>query len=439
MTITAQVLFGKPQQEIASLLRDRLSRCNQAWLVAGFITVEGVAAIEQPLRANPGKLAQLVVGAATWRAFDALDQLRTAGVAASALYVHLGHTRATGPSATHRFYRYHPMLHSKVYLMEMPDGTSAAFIGSHNLTGFALLGLNGEAGVLLEGPSNDAQFAAIRQHIADAVAQAIPYDPTMKDAYAWWTTQFMEGMRDKTRDTPDPDEAENKRTVVVLAARASSPLPKDGDIIYFELPSALRGSIRTLDTEVHIYLFSALPPSPGAALADLGNATKSLWCTTQGLESDGGGAELDADWFVDDRRQPELKPTNRPFRPQPSLGMEQVRVRVRNAVFGKFEYLFDHGRRSWVPEFDHDEVLSLPQETRGILTPLNLIPPEDQPWQRVRGLVPEEAESSGGSEGYKQALAETSPESGAYVLFSLRRRSDRSRHGDQQKRRRRPR
>ena len=436
MTVTARVLFGSPQHEIASMLCDYLSRCSRAWLVAGFMTVEGVAAIDRPLRANPGKLARLVVGAATWRAFDALDKILTTGVAQSALHVHLGHTRATTSGATHRFYRYHPMLHSKIYLMEMADGTSAAFIGSHNLTGFALLGLNGEAGVLLEGPSHEAQFTAIRQHISDAVAQAIPYDPAMKDAYAWWTTQFMEGMRDKTRDIPDPDDAENKRTVVVIAARASSPLPKEGNIVYFELPSALRGSIRTLDTEVHIYLFATLPSSPAAALADLCNATKSLWCTTQGLESDGGGAELDADWFIDDRRQPKLKPTKRPFRPQPSPGMEQVRVRVRNAVFGKFEYLFDHGRRSWVPELDHDEVLSLSPDTRGILTPLNLIPPEDQPWQRVRGLIPEEIE---GSDAYKQALQETSPESGAYVLFSLRRRSDRSRHGDQQRRRKKPR
>ena len=27
MTVTVQVLFGRPQREIASLLRDRLSRC----------------------------------------------------------------------------------------------------------------------------------------------------------------------------------------------------------------------------------------------------------------------------------------------------------------------------------------------------------------------------------------------------------------------------
>lgn len=141
MTVTAQVLFGQPQHEIASLLRNRLSRCNRASLVAGFMTVEGIEAVAPALRAQPGKLAHLVVGAATWRAFDALDQLRSAGVAPSALHVHLGHSRATTAGATYRFYRYHPMLHSKTYLMEMPDGTSAAFIGSHNLTGFALLGL----------------------------------------------------------------------------------------------------------------------------------------------------------------------------------------------------------------------------------------------------------------------------------------------------------
>jgi hypothetical protein len=435
MTVAARVLFDLPQYEIASLLRDCLDRCNRASLVAGFVTVEGMAAIEQPLLASPGKLANLVVGAATWRAFAALDGLRAAGVASTALHVHLGHSRATAPSAKYRFYRYHPMLHSKVYLMDMANGTSAAFIGSHNLTGFALLGLNGEASVLLEGPSNDPQFVAIRGHIAEAVKQATPYDPAMKDAYAWWTTQFVEGLLHKTRDTPSPDDAESRKTVVVIAAlSASSPTPTEGQIIYFEVPSALRGSIRSLKTEVHIYLFATLPSSPAAALMSLGTA-KSLWCTTEGLEAAGrdaagrnvpGAAELDADWYIDDRRQPELKLTTRPFRPHPLQGMEQVRVRVRGKVFGKFEYLFDLGRSSWLPEFDAADKLELPQAAQAMLVPLELIPREDQPWQRVRRLVPQEPdpeEPEEKKEKYRQALKETSPESGAYVLFSLRRRS----------------
>ena len=65
------------------------------------------------------------------------------------------------------------MLHSKVCLMEMENSRSSAFIGSHNLTGFALMGLNGEAGVLLEGPSSSAEFDDIRNHIATAVRQAV--------------------------------------------------------------------------------------------------------------------------------------------------------------------------------------------------------------------------------------------------------------------------
>jgi hypothetical protein len=45
-----------------------------------------------------------------------------------------------------QYARYHPMLHSKVYFFELAGGTSTAFVGSHNLTRFALYGLNGEAG-----------------------------------------------------------------------------------------------------------------------------------------------------------------------------------------------------------------------------------------------------------------------------------------------------
>jgi hypothetical protein len=78
---------------------------------------------------------------------------------------------------------------------EMPDGSATALVGSHNLTGFALRGLNGEAGVLLEGAASDAAFADIRQHIAESFLQAAPYDPTLKEAYAWWTREYFEGLR----------------------------------------------------------------------------------------------------------------------------------------------------------------------------------------------------------------------------------------------------
>lgn len=420
MTVSVQVLFGRPQQEIASLLRDRLSRCASASLVAGFMTVEGIEAIAAPLRAQPGKLAQLVVGAGTWRAFDALDTLLAAGVSPSALHVHLGHSRPTGARAAYPFLRYHPMLHSKVYLMNMGNGTAAAFVGSHNLTGFALLGLNGEAGVLLEGEADAPEFVALRRHVAEAVRQAVPYDPAMKDAYSWWTTQFLDGLRAKANDIPDPDDAEKKRTIVVIAARGTAPLPQMGDVIYFEIPAALGSTIQSLRAEVHIYIFPTVPPSPAAALSNLASATESLWCTIEGLEMGGGGVELEANWHIDKRHHPDIKKTRRPFRPTPLAGMQQVRVKVAGPVFGNFVYLFDRGRTDWVPIFDEETTIEAPEQARAMLVSLDLIPREDQQWQRVSALVPAGPEEP---TGFQIALQESAPESGSFILFSLRRRS----------------
>jgi hypothetical protein len=80
ITVTAQVLFDRPQHEIASLLRALITRCAKTSLVAGVMRVERIEAIAAPLRMNPSKLAHHVVGAGTWRAFDALDRLLAAGV-----------------------------------------------------------------------------------------------------------------------------------------------------------------------------------------------------------------------------------------------------------------------------------------------------------------------------------------------------------------------
>ena len=65
LTIAGPVLVDRPQQEITLFLRDRLDRCCSASLVAGFITVEGIEAISEPICSRPTKVVQLVVGAGT--------------------------------------------------------------------------------------------------------------------------------------------------------------------------------------------------------------------------------------------------------------------------------------------------------------------------------------------------------------------------------------
>jgi hypothetical protein len=87
------------------------------------------------------------------------------------------------------------MLHSKIYYMELPGDLACCFIGSHNLTSFALLGFNGEASVMLQGPKNSPEFDSVRSHIQTARSQAIQYSSDMKDAYAWWMREFLDGLR----------------------------------------------------------------------------------------------------------------------------------------------------------------------------------------------------------------------------------------------------
>jgi hypothetical protein len=72
----------------------------------------------------------------------------------------------------------------------------------------------------------------------------------MKEAYAWWSTQFIDGLRAKFNDQPRDDEG--KRTIVILAVQVEGTLPQPNEIIYFEIPEAL-GRIQSFKAEVHIF------------------------------------------------------------------------------------------------------------------------------------------------------------------------------------------
>lgn len=398
--------------QLAPELTKAYQDCQSAHLVAGFMTVEGIDALLGPMRAKPDKLSTMVVGAATWRALDAYDQLLAAGASPAALKVHLGHTRPTGSTAKYSFYRYHPMLHSKVYLFDKTGGRSVAFIGSHNLTGFALNGLNGEAAVKLEGPSDHPSMADIRQHIESASAEAIAYDPGQRDAYAWWSLQFAEGLKDKFRDTPSEDEI--KRTIVIVAEASST--PRKNSKIYFEIPEAI-GQIRSLRAEVHLFLFDQLPPTPQAALASLSSARASVWCKIIGIEDDQGGKELKAEWYIDPATS-QLRRAPSPFRPTARPGMQQVRAQAYWPVKDDYEYFFDAGRFVFEPTFG-EEAIEYPQDRVASLAALDLVPPEHKPWFPVIGLKRKVEDLD---ENFMAAVKMLSPESGSFMMMSLRRR-----------------
>lgn len=421
MALTTTVLFDSPQQEIATTIRREIALADKIWIVVGFATVEGIKAIEQPLAVNVDSLQAFLVGAATFKAFEALDQLLAQGLPPDRLHVHLGRSRPS--NGRHAFYRYHPMLHSKIYYMERTDGSAVAFIGSHNATGFALHGLNGEAAVMLLGPQSDPQFEVIRTHIHRALEESSAYSPAMKEAYAWWTHEFFEGLSDKANDLPR--DGESKNTIVILC-QLDSRLPKKNDIIYLELPQAL-GKVQSLRAEVHLFAFERLPADPYVALSSLAEAKGSYWCKILGIETDRGGRELTAHFAVLDHMNPMLSIASQPFRPSPSPGMDQVRVQVCNDVWEQFEYLFSKGKRQWWPIYAEDKAVQVQSEAANALVKLDLIPQEHLPWFLVIGLSGETPVGAGtdalpeSKRRYMLALESMTPERGSFVLLSLRR------------------
>jgi hypothetical protein len=98
--------------------------------------------------------------------------------------------------------------------------------------------------------------------------------------------------------------------------------------------------------------------------------------------------------------------------------MLQVRVKVWNHVFTRYEYLFEEEKAQWEPVFGADAVCA-GQEDEGLLRSLGLVPPEDREWFPVTGLQPA---PTTGSVAYRRALRETSPDSGSFILLSPRRR-----------------
>lgn len=400
MSVIATFLRPQPQKEIALAIRAGLAGCKTAQIVSGFATPDGLKALQA--EAFSHKIANFVLGAGTFKAFEALDGLISSGLPSGSARVHLGHTRPSG-TRKHPFSRYRPMLHSKIYFFEMPDGTATAFVGSHNLTGFALRGLNGEAGIMLKGPSSDPVFDDIRSHISESYRQAVPYDASLKEAYARWLRDYLEQLGIDATDMPREDE--KRQTVVLFAKEPFGRTPAVGERIYFELDQRIT-SVNTISTEVHLHLFARLPANPAEALARSGSSDAALLCKVEAIDSGSGSAEIKADWYVDDPSVPELKRTIQPFRPLLTPGKQQVRAEVTERIGNNFDYLFDSGRGNWKPILGNETVVDEETADR---------------WTSVSGLS-ETPPLQGDALLMIDNVREISPSSGSFVLFSRRRR-----------------
>jgi len=421
MPITTTVLFDTPQHEVASKIVQLLNSSTEVSIVAGFLTEEGTALIADPIRRKPNVLRNLIVGAGTLRALEALDELIKLGVHQDRMHVHLGYSRHSSGKRS-SFIQYHPMLHSKVYYFERENALASAIIGSHNVTGFALSGQNGEASVLLEGNRNEQAFADIRNHIDQSVQSSIPYNPLMKEAYSWWARQFAEGLQYKIyHEGGNRGEIENRKTIVVFSVPYNqSDMPRSGETIYLEVPEAFK-ILSSLNDPVHFYILPKLPSSPQEAVRHAPNCKVAYNASVIGTNMDRRVEEGKADWLIPDVRNPTFKRAPSPFKPAPHQDMIQVFLRLNESLQARYEYLFQYEKNKWEPVFDENKKIEVSPEHAKIFTNLKLIPPEHIPWMRVVDLHPVETDTKFSNE-WKKAIKETAPEAGIYALYSRSRK-----------------
>jgi len=144
---------------------------------------------------------------------------------------------------------------------------------------------------------------------------------------------------------------------------------------------------------------------------------------------------LKADWFIEEEFKPYLQQARTPFRPKPKPGMQQVRVRLKSREFN-FEYLFGKASLSWVPVLNTQKKLNYEPAFAKVVEGLQPVQPETREWHLVSNLVPEEEiEKIENTQNqiafnkqeilvsqYQIALKAMEPESGAFILFSTKRR-----------------
>ncbi len=101
--------------------------------------------------------------------------------------------------------------------------------------------------------------------------------------------------------------------------------------------------------------------------------------------------------------------------------MQQVRAEVKSAAIGPFEYYFDRPRVAWDPVLSSEEgILPAPINVQpGVEPDVPQLGYDGPSWSLVTGLKPRADLSP---EKDQAALRLVAPESGSFLLVSLRRR-----------------
>src|SRR5205814_10367232 len=170
-----------------------------------------------------------------------------------------------------------------------------------------------------------------------------------------------------------------------------------------------------------LFLFDTLPETPWQALEGALSAESRYTCITLGAENKQGNKELMAHWRIDGTPRPILiRVPSAIYRPTPPAWMQQVRAKIQAPSVQPFEYLFERESVAWDPEFAPDGEMDLPSGRleKAALDEAGGGYRTVRSWKLVRGLT---RRLGSALEKDDAALKLAAPESGSFILVSLRR------------------
>ncbi len=178
--LAVEFLPPLPEQQISARLLDLLGQaaCARGLFAYWTLPSDWVPDTHLPALQAPGFLC-LDIHAPT--SIDDLADLKSRGVN---VFLHLfdiaGQTEQAGMPALPPH-----LMHAKMLLLDMPDGTAVLWTGSHNATNRAMYGINVEASVLLTLDRSSQVYLDAEAFVEAVRGKCQAFDGTLVDYYKW--------------------------------------------------------------------------------------------------------------------------------------------------------------------------------------------------------------------------------------------------------------
>ena len=295
--------FSRSRGDIRPSLQKALSECLSFKVVAGFITEAGISDLG-PRDEIIRKLELLIFGDANYKALKSMaslhDDLQSIGKR-NIIRIHLGYGNYDLEKDRLR-QLYRPMMHSKVFLFLYSENKFKAFIGSQNITGYSLRGLNSEAIIEINGLTSDRTYQDILSEITNIERESKLFKKEFLEIYAAMHNNLVKGMQPQVIN----EKKEYFSVLYALIDAGDKDKIRLNHTLYFEVPGSTLSHTK-IETYADVWV---IPIDRSSYLWTSAKEDPVFFRAKQTGANDASVANASygrVDWFIRDYRNPVIE------------------------------------------------------------------------------------------------------------------------------------